>query len=158
MGDAVLVKPSEPPSATASRPRRSPAFTRSTASTATSNRRSARTRPPLPAARRYAIRTTLWEPRADGGTTLTGTQPPGAPDLDSASAFLAAAGLRLTHVAGDRVEGVIDSARHTTPLGRGPWQRLPQPSGRRQRRRDRRRVETAAKSRWAPTTTRPPAR
>ena len=36
--------------------------------------------------------------RADGETTLTGAQPPGAPDLDNASAFLAAAGLRLTHV------------------------------------------------------------
>jgi hypothetical protein len=46
--------------------------------------------------------------RADGGTSLTGAQPPGAPDLDNAGAFLAAAGLRLTHVAGDRVEGVAD--------------------------------------------------
>jgi 1,4-dihydroxy-2-naphthoyl-CoA hydrolase len=56
--------------------------------------------------------------RADGGTTLTGAQPPGAPDLDNASAFLAAAGLRLTHVAGDRVEGVIDlGTAHHTPWG-----------------------------------------
>jgi 1,4-dihydroxy-2-naphthoyl-CoA hydrolase len=56
--------------------------------------------------------------RVDGGTTLTGAQPPGAPDLDNASAFLAAAGLRLTHVAGDRVEGVIDlGPAHHTPWG-----------------------------------------
>jgi 1,4-dihydroxy-2-naphthoyl-CoA hydrolase len=56
--------------------------------------------------------------RADGGTTVTGAQPPGAPDLDNASAFLVAAGLRLTHVAGDRVEGVIDlGPAHHTPWG-----------------------------------------
>ena len=56
--------------------------------------------------------------RADGGRTLTGAQPPGAPDLDNASAFLAAAGLRLTHVAGDRVEGVIElGPAHHTPWG-----------------------------------------
>ena len=56
--------------------------------------------------------------RADQGTTLTGTQPPGAPELDNASAFVAAAGLRLTHVAGDRVEGVIDlGPAHHTPWG-----------------------------------------
>jgi hypothetical protein len=40
----------------------------------------------------------------DGGKTVTGAQRPGAPNLDNASAFLAAAGLRLTHVAADRVE------------------------------------------------------
>ena len=45
---------------------------------------------------------------ADGGTTVTGAQPPGAPELDNAGAFVAAAGLRLTHVAGDRVEGAAD--------------------------------------------------
>src|SRR5215216_5876437 len=56
--------------------------------------------------------------RADGGTTVTGAQPPGAPDLNNASAFLAAAGLRLTHVAADRVEGVIDlDPAHHTPWG-----------------------------------------
>ena len=56
--------------------------------------------------------------RADRGTTLNGAQPPGAPDLDNASAFVAAAGLRLTHVAGDRVEGVIDlGPAHHTPWG-----------------------------------------
>jgi 1,4-dihydroxy-2-naphthoyl-CoA hydrolase len=56
--------------------------------------------------------------RVDGGTTVTGAQPPGAPDLDNASAFLAAVGLRLTHVAGDRVEGVIDlGPAHHTPGG-----------------------------------------
>ena len=49
---------------------------------------------------------------------MTGAQPPGAPELDNASAFLAAAGLRLTHVAGDRVEGVIDlGPAHHTPWG-----------------------------------------
>lgn len=49
---------------------------------------------------------------------MTGAQPPGAPDLDNASAFLAAAGLRLTHVAADRVEGVIDlGPAHHTPWG-----------------------------------------
>ena len=55
---------------------------------------------------------------ADGGKTVTGAQRPGAPDLDNASAFLAAAGLRLTHVAADRVEGVIDlGPAHHTPWG-----------------------------------------
>jgi 1,4-dihydroxy-2-naphthoyl-CoA hydrolase len=55
---------------------------------------------------------------ADGGRTVTGAQPPGAPELDNASAFLAAAGLRLTHVAADRVEGVIDlGPAHHTPWG-----------------------------------------
>jgi len=49
---------------------------------------------------------------------VTGAQRPGAPDTDNASAFLAAAGLRLTHVAGDRVEGVIDlGPAHHTPWG-----------------------------------------
>src|SRR5215218_9034200 len=46
--------------------------------------------------------------RADEGTSLTGAQPPGAPELDNAGAFVVAAGLRLTHVAGDRVEGAAD--------------------------------------------------
>ena len=56
--------------------------------------------------------------RADGGKTVTGAQRPGAPDLDNASAFLAAAGLRITHVAADRVEGVIDlGPAHHTPWG-----------------------------------------
>src|SRR5829696_6111247 len=56
--------------------------------------------------------------RADRGTTVTGAQPPGAPDLDNASAFVAAAGLRLTHVAADRVEGVIElGPAHHTPWG-----------------------------------------
>jgi 1,4-dihydroxy-2-naphthoyl-CoA hydrolase len=56
--------------------------------------------------------------RADRGTTLTGAQPPDAPDLDNASAFLAAAGLRLTHVTGDRVDGVIElGPAHHTPWG-----------------------------------------
>src|SRR5215218_2532793 len=55
---------------------------------------------------------------ADGGKTVTGAQPPGGPELDNASAFLAAAGLRLTHVAADRVEGVIDlGPAHHTPWG-----------------------------------------
>jgi len=56
--------------------------------------------------------------RADGGKTVTGAQRPDALDLDNASAFLAAAGLRLTHVAADRVEGVIDlGPAHHTPWG-----------------------------------------
>ena len=55
---------------------------------------------------------------ADRATTVTGAQPLDAPELDNASAFLAAAGLRLTHVAGDRVEGVIDlGPAHHTPWG-----------------------------------------
>jgi 1,4-dihydroxy-2-naphthoyl-CoA hydrolase len=42
----------------------------------------------------------------------------GRPALDNASAFMAAAGLRLTHVAADRVEGVIDlGPAHHTPWG-----------------------------------------
>ena len=49
---------------------------------------------------------------------MTGAQRPGAPDLENASAFLAAAGLRLTHVAADGVEGVIDlGPAHHTPWG-----------------------------------------
>ena len=49
---------------------------------------------------------------------MTGAQRPGAPGLDNASAFLAAAGLRITHVAADRVEGVIDlGPAHHTPWG-----------------------------------------
>src|SRR5215216_794786 len=55
---------------------------------------------------------------ADGGRIVTGAEPPGAPELDNASAFLAAAGLRLAHVAADRVEGVIDlGPAHHTPWG-----------------------------------------
>ena len=49
---------------------------------------------------------------------MTGAQRPGAPELDNASAFLAAAGLRISHVAADRVEGVIDlGPAHHTPWG-----------------------------------------
>src|SRR4029453_7678190 len=55
---------------------------------------------------------------ADRGTTATRAQPPGARELDNARAFVAAAGLRLTHVAADRVEGVIDlGPAHHTPWG-----------------------------------------
>ena len=43
MGDAVIVEPSEPPIGNGKPTGRSPAFTRSTASAATSDRRSART-------------------------------------------------------------------------------------------------------------------
>jgi 1,4-dihydroxy-2-naphthoyl-CoA hydrolase len=40
------------------------------------------------------------------------------PDLQTASGFMAAAGLQLTHVARDRVEGFIDlGADHHTPWG-----------------------------------------
>lgn len=40
------------------------------------------------------------------------------PDLENASEFLVAAGLRLTHVAADRVEGVIDlGSEHHQPWG-----------------------------------------
>ncbi len=39
------------------------------------------------------------------------------PDLENASEFLVAAGLRLTHVAADRVEGVIDLG----PAHHQPW-------------------------------------
>jgi uncharacterized protein (TIGR00369 family) len=39
-------------------------------------------------------------------------------DLENPSAFMTAAGLRLTHVAGDRVEGFIDlGPEHHTPWG-----------------------------------------
>jgi 1,4-dihydroxy-2-naphthoyl-CoA hydrolase len=39
-------------------------------------------------------------------------------DLENPSAFMTAAGLQLTHVAGDRVEGVIDlGPEHHTPWG-----------------------------------------
>lgn len=56
--------------------------------------------------------------RADLGKTVTGAQRPGVPDRDNGSAFLSAAGLRLTHVAADRVEGVIDlGPAHHTPWG-----------------------------------------
>ena len=49
---------------------------------------------------------------------MTEAQHLSAPDLDNASAFLVAAGLRLTHVAADRVEGVIDlGPAHHTPWG-----------------------------------------
>jgi 1,4-dihydroxy-2-naphthoyl-CoA hydrolase len=40
------------------------------------------------------------------------------PDLENASAFMAAAGLRLTHVAAERVEGTLDlGPEHHTPWG-----------------------------------------
>jgi 1,4-dihydroxy-2-naphthoyl-CoA hydrolase len=40
------------------------------------------------------------------------------PEIEDFSAFVAAAGLRLTHSAGDRVEGVIDlGPEHHTPWG-----------------------------------------
>lgn len=40
------------------------------------------------------------------------------PDLERASAFMAATGLRLTHVGADRVEGVLDlGPEHHTPWG-----------------------------------------
>jgi len=40
------------------------------------------------------------------------------PELENASEFMAASGLRLTHVASDRVEGVIDlGAQHHQPWG-----------------------------------------
>src|SRR5918912_977055 len=40
------------------------------------------------------------------------------PNPEDASAFLSAAGLRFTHVGGDRVEGVIDlGPEHHTPWG-----------------------------------------
>src|SRR5918995_1729893 len=56
--------------------------------------------------------------RAEGGKALTRAQPPGAPGLDNASAFVAAVGLRLTHVAGGRGGGVIDlRPAHHTPRG-----------------------------------------
>ena len=93
--------------------------------------------------------------RAEGGKTVTGAQRPGAPDLENASAFLAAAGLRLTHVAADRVEGVIDlGPAHHTPWGvvhGGVYTaavKAPPASARPPL------WPTAAKSRWAPTTTR----
>ena len=46
MGDAVIVQAVRTPIGNGSRPGRSPAFTRSTASAGTSDRRSARTSPP----------------------------------------------------------------------------------------------------------------
>jgi 1,4-dihydroxy-2-naphthoyl-CoA hydrolase len=40
------------------------------------------------------------------------------PDLENASAFMAAAGLRLTHVGAERVEGTLDlGPEHHTPWG-----------------------------------------
>jgi 1,4-dihydroxy-2-naphthoyl-CoA hydrolase len=40
------------------------------------------------------------------------------PELENASRFMTASGLRLTHVASDRVEGVIDlGVQHHQPLG-----------------------------------------
>jgi 1,4-dihydroxy-2-naphthoyl-CoA hydrolase len=49
---------------------------------------------------------------------VTEAQHLSAPDLDNASAFVAAAGLRLTHIEADRVEGVIDlGPAHHTPWG-----------------------------------------
>jgi 1,4-dihydroxy-2-naphthoyl-CoA hydrolase len=52
------------------------------------------------------------------GGALTSEASSDAPDLQNASAFLSAAGLEFTHVAGDRVEGVIDlGPQHHTPWG-----------------------------------------
>jgi uncharacterized protein (TIGR00369 family) len=49
---------------------------------------------------------------------VTDTESSHTPDLDSASDFLVAAGLRFTHVAADRVEGVIDlGPEHHQPWG-----------------------------------------
>jgi uncharacterized protein (TIGR00369 family) len=49
---------------------------------------------------------------------VTGAGDANMPDLERASAFMAASGLRLTHVGGDRVEGVLDlGPEHHTPWG-----------------------------------------
>jgi uncharacterized protein (TIGR00369 family) len=43
---------------------------------------------------------------------------PSIPDLENSSAFVAAAGLQVTHAAADRVEGVLDlGPEHHTPWG-----------------------------------------
>src|SRR4029453_13585893 len=54
---------------------------------------------------------------ADRGTTVTGAQPPGGPDLDNASAFLAAPGPRLPPAPRDGGEGMIEPAPAPPP----PW-------------------------------------
>jgi hypothetical protein len=52
---------------------------------------------------------------------VTGTESPHTPDLENASDFLVAAGLRFTHVAAGRVEGVIDlGPEHHQPWGARP--------------------------------------
>lgn len=49
---------------------------------------------------------------------MTTTENPSPPDLENASAFLAAAGLQVTHAAADRVEGILDlGPEHHTPWG-----------------------------------------
>ena len=49
---------------------------------------------------------------------MTSETNPTTPDLENASVFLTATGLKLTHVAGDRVEGSIDlGPEHHTPWG-----------------------------------------
>jgi uncharacterized protein (TIGR00369 family) len=49
---------------------------------------------------------------------VTETPHPTAADLDNTSAFVTAGGLRLSHVAADRVEGVIElGPEHHTPWG-----------------------------------------
>ncbi|MFI5261749.1 MAG: PaaI family thioesterase [Candidatus Limnocylindrales bacterium] len=49
---------------------------------------------------------------------MSGGQPPPLPDLERGSAFMAAAGLRFTHLAADRVEGYIDlGPEHHQPYG-----------------------------------------
>jgi 1,4-dihydroxy-2-naphthoyl-CoA hydrolase len=49
---------------------------------------------------------------------VTASENLNTPDLENASAFMAATGLRLTHVGPDRVEGVLDlGPEHHTPWG-----------------------------------------
>jgi uncharacterized protein (TIGR00369 family) len=49
---------------------------------------------------------------------VTADENPNTPDLESASAFMTAAGLRLTHVGAERVEGTLDlGPEHHTPWG-----------------------------------------
>ncbi len=49
---------------------------------------------------------------------MSGIEDPSIADLETGSAFVAAMGLKLTHVAGDRVEGVIDlGPQHHQPWG-----------------------------------------
>jgi 1,4-dihydroxy-2-naphthoyl-CoA hydrolase len=49
---------------------------------------------------------------------VTAAENPNTPDLESASAFMTAAGLRLTHVGAERVEGTLDlGPEHHTPWG-----------------------------------------
>jgi 1,4-dihydroxy-2-naphthoyl-CoA hydrolase len=55
---------------------------------------------------------------ADGGKIVTAARGPDAPDLGNASDFVAAAGLRYTHVAADSVQGLIElGPEHHTPWG-----------------------------------------